>query len=151
MENMEEKQQVKELSFESLFILTELLEKMGAETLIDTLEEKLQEIEDKEMLKIKELPEEEKEEAKKKLLERKKNYGLKEILKFVIIRPHKAKNEIMKLVSDYSNIPVEEVKTKGLKWTLEQFKELLKSGIWDVVKDLIGNKEKLDNLKKTLL
>lgn len=152
-ESLENVKDFQDMPFISLFTLTEMLEKMGFEKLIDKLEDDLQSYDDKyreELNKILEIKDEKiKKDKLLKFNKAKQTIALKEVLKFIVLRPHKAKKEILQLVAEYEQINVDEAEKRTFKQNMYSLKQLMTNGVWDTIQDLIG-KDRLNNLKKTL-
>jgi len=136
-----------ELNFESIFTITSMLEKIEIDKIIEDLEEKLTKMQEDYNKLIKNS--DDKEELEKKYKEERKTFLGKELLKAVIKKPHLVKDEIYELVGQYTDKTVDEVKKMSLKLVLTTFKDMIKNGLIDCIKEAMGE-DAINNLKKTL-
>lgn len=117
--------EIKEFAYDDIFTVSEMLDNMEIKGYLEYLERKLHQLDKSN------LPENKIKQAKKETMSF-------DALGFLVTKIHKAKPQVDELIMSYHRLSAEELKTLGLKKTIIFFKEMIKNGLMDMIKDLIS-------------
>jgi hypothetical protein len=117
--------EIKEFAYDDIYIVSEMLDKMEIKSYMEYLERKLYQISKSN------LPEEQMKKAKKDALSL-------DVMGFLVTKIHRAKPQVDRLIMSYHNLSNEELKSLGLKKSIVFFKEMLKNGLIDMIKDVVS-------------